>query len=190
LKNYKTADDVFRQPEVKDYIENGDINAVAEVDHKVYAKVYPPKYQSLQIPKEVKNLSAILKKDNFSKENLNMIRAFFIECQFTDDGLAATIDFENKIRNANTTLSWSAVDSLITLITSKKDSTKVSYFKLKSLIQTLEEDRLHDDMQNSMQMKKLITESLEPMNKPSNLTAAQELEQAQIQKSKPMNKEK
>lgn len=126
-------------------------------------------------------MSYSLKQDNFNKENLYLLRTFFISCSFSDEGLCPTVEFEEKIKKANTTLSWSTIDQLIALITSKRDKSKVSYFKLKNLIKYLENDQLYKNMHSSTQVKKLITDPFEGLRAP--ITENNELQTLRNEKS-------
>jgi hypothetical protein len=116
----------------------------------------------LTVPKEIRNLSILLRKDNFNKENLFLLRNLFISWTLAEDGLVPAIEFEAQLKNSKTTLSWPTIDALISLIASKKDKSKLSYLKLKTLLQTLEEDQLYRDMHSSKQMRALIEDSLKP----------------------------
>ena len=90
---------------------------ISELENKVEDKMLPPAHpssiQPKKISKDIQKLSKMLKKDNFNKENLHMLRTFFCSCQFSEDGLATASEYESVVSKANTSLSKLTLDQII-----------------------------------------------------------------------------
>lgn len=90
-----------------------EMNAETKFDNKQFPPAHPSSIQLKKIPNAVQKLSRMLRKDNFNKENLHLLRTFFCSCQFTEDGIASAAEYESVVSKANTSLSSPTLDSII-----------------------------------------------------------------------------
>lgn len=107
-----------------------------------------------------------------------MFRTFFIGCSFTDEGLAPLEEFEEQINKGHTCLTLNTIDCLLNLITSKKDKSKVSYFKLKNVIKALENDIVHHNMHSSKQMRNIMCTETPASPSQNGLSEIQQLKES------------
>lgn len=160
-----------------------DVNWEVIENDKVFAEIYPAALKPIKLPKELQQLNLLLKKDNFHKENLHTLRTIFIGWAYTEEGLLPTIEFEEALKKGKTGLSWGTIDSIISLITAKNDKGKVSYFKLKNMINSLQSSQFFQDNLSSQNVRSLMTDFVEPRTAP-HLNSKSELKQITEAKDK------
>lgn len=89
------------------------------------------------VQNEIQNLIKLLERDQVEKEVGNILKSCFLSWNYTEEGFADKIEFEEKLKKYNLLLSTKTLDKLFSWIISKKNVHQVSFIKVKQICEEL-----------------------------------------------------
>lgn len=89
------------------------------------------------VQSEIQSLIKCLERDQIEKDIAQTLKTVFLACDYSDEGLWDLKEFEERLAHQKLYLSEPTKEKLFGCIWSKKDLEKVSFVKIKQIVESL-----------------------------------------------------